>query len=116
MTWCVLYAGHHWLVIRTDADLLAADWIVRESGSGTRQGFDRACGLLPDLKLLLNYSIPKRLSVRLSLGGWCLSNIALKEPLQRGSVISLAAPQRDWHRQFILFCTSISITPVWKPG
>ena len=37
-----------------DEDLLAADWIIREHGSGTRQAFDRAMtGILSNLKLRL---------------------------------------------------------------
>ena len=37
-----------------DHDLKAATWIVRESGSGTRQTFERGMhGILPDLNLLL---------------------------------------------------------------
>src|SRR5690606_40611058 len=38
----------------TDEDLVSADWILREAGSGTRQGFNRAVyGLLPQLKIRL---------------------------------------------------------------
>ena len=37
-----------------DLDLMAANWIVRETGSGTRQAFDRAMsGILSGLKLRL---------------------------------------------------------------
>lgn len=88
-----------------DEDLLAANWIVRESGSGTRQGFDRAMhGLLPDLNLQLELQHTEAIkrAVEAELGVGCLSNIALKDAFQRGSLVPLPAPQRDWHRQFYI--------------
>ncbi|BFM16807.1 LysR family transcriptional regulator [Maricurvus nonylphenolicus] len=89
----------------SDDDLVAADWIVRESGSGTRQGFDRAMhGLLPDLqlKLELQHTEAIKRAVEAELGVGCLSTIALKDAFKRGSLIPLPAPHRDWHRQFYI--------------
>lgn len=86
-----------------DDDLRAAKWIVRESGSGTRQAFDRAMsGLLPDIELLLELQhtegIKRAVEARLGIG--CLSLITLEEAFRRGSLVPLQAPQRNWHRKF----------------
>lgn len=91
----------------SDADLLAAQWILRESGSGTRQAFDRAMhGLLPDLdlRLELQHTEAIKRAVAANLGIGCLSAITLHETLARGSLVELRAPQRDWRRKlyFIL--------------
>jgi len=86
-----------------DRDLLAARWIVREAGSGTRQAFDRAMhGLLPDitLRLELQHTEAIKRAVEAGLGIGCLSRIALQDAFRRGSLVPLSAPQRDWHRKF----------------
>ncbi|MDX1491116.1 MAG: LysR substrate-binding domain-containing protein [Pseudohongiellaceae bacterium] len=86
-----------------DADLLNAQWIVREAGSGTRQAFDRAMhGLLPDLRLLLELQHTEAIkrAVEANLGIGCLSSIALQDAFNRGSLIQLNAPHRDWMRKF----------------
>ncbi|MFM1894980.1 MAG: hypothetical protein RLZZ385_54 [Pseudomonadota bacterium] len=86
-----------------DADLLAASWIVREKGSGTRQTFDRAMsGLLGnlDLRLELQHTEGIKRAVEAGLGIGCLSRITLEEAFRRGSLIPLSAPQRDWRRRF----------------
>lgn len=86
-----------------DEQLLSADWIVREQGSGTRQGFDRAMfGLLPELNLLLELQHTEAIkrAVEANLGIGCLSKIALAEPFARGSLVPLAIPHRDWRRHF----------------
>jgi DNA-binding transcriptional LysR family regulator len=87
----------------TDDDLLEADWIVREQGSGTRQAFDRSMfGLLPELNLLLELQHTEAIkrAVEANLGVGCLSKIALSESFARGSLVPLAVPHRDWHRHF----------------
>ena len=87
----------------SDADLVAARWVVREAGSGTRQAFDRAMhGLLPDLDLRLNLQHTEAIkrAVGAGLGIGCLSAIALRDAFARGSLIRLEAPQRDWTRKF----------------
>lgn len=90
-----------------DADLLAAQWIVREQGSGTRQAFDRGMsGILPhiDLRLELQHTEGIKRAVEAGLGIGCLSRITLQEAFQRGSLVPLQAPHRDWTRKlyFIL--------------
>lgn len=87
----------------TDEDLLAAKWIIRERGSGTRQTFERAmAGLLADLQieLELQHTEAIKRAVEAQLGIGCLSKVALKEAFARGSLIPLAVPQRNFKRRF----------------
>lgn len=87
----------------TEEDLLQAEWIVREQGSGTRQAFDRAMtGILPNLKLRLELQHTEGIkrAVEAGLGVGCLSSLTLQEAFKRGSLIPLAAPQRNWQRKF----------------
>ena len=87
----------------SDRDALAATWILRESGSGTRQTFDRAmAGLLSQINvgLELEHTEAIKRAVEADLGIGCLSRLALDDAFQRGSLIPLALPQRDFRRQF----------------
>lgn len=87
----------------TDDDLLAANWIVRESGSGTRQGFDRAMyGLLPDLTigLELQHTEAIKRAVRAGMGVSCLSRITLEDAFSQGTLVPLSVPHRDLQRAF----------------
>lgn len=87
----------------SDEDLLAARWIVRESGSGTRQAFDRGMqGILSalDLRLELQHTEGIKRAVEAGLGIGCLSKITLAEAFQRGSLVPLQAPHRNWTRKF----------------
>ena len=86
-----------------EEQLLAADWIVRERGSGTRQAFDRAMsGILPNLNLRLELQNTEGIkrAVEAGLGIGCLSRLTLEEAFKRGTLVPLAAPQRNWHRKF----------------
>ncbi len=87
----------------SDEDLLAARWIVRESGSGTRQAFDRGMqGILSalDLRLELQHTEGIKRAVEAGLGIGCLSKITLAEAFQRRSLVPLQAPHRNWTRKF----------------
>jgi len=87
----------------SDEDLLAARWIVRESGSGTRQAFDRGMqGILSalDLRLELQHTEGIKRAVEAGLGIGCLSKLTLAEAFQRGSLVPLQAPHRNWTRKF----------------
>ena len=87
--------------ILTDEDLVQVPWILREPGSGTRQAFDRAMyGLLPRLNILLELQHTEGIkrAVESDLGISCLSKISLKDAFQRGSLVPLPVPQRDFHR------------------
>src|SRR5690606_18599681 len=86
-----------------DEALLAATWIVREQGSGTRQTFDRAMhGLLPRLNILLELQHTEAIkrAVEAGLGIGCLSRVTLAEAFRRGSLVPLTVPGRDFRRQF----------------
>lgn len=88
-----------------DEDLLRLPWIVRESGSGTRQAFDRAMhGILPDLhiELELQHTEGIKRAVESGLGVGCLSGIALHDAFSRGSLVPLAVPGRDFRREWYL--------------
>lgn len=85
-----------------DRDLLQLDWIVRESGSGTRQTFERAMhGLLPELRIVLELQHTEGIkrAVEAGLGVGCLSRISLVEAFARGSLVPLQVPGRDFSRQ-----------------
>lgn len=86
-----------------DAELVAATWILRETGSGTRQTFDRGMhGLLTELDVLLELQHTEAIkrAVEAGLGISCLSRIALQDAFRRGSLVALATPQRDFRRRF----------------
>jgi len=86
-----------------DEDLLKAQWIVREKGSGTRQAFDRAMsGILPDLNLRLELQHTEGIkrAVEAGLGIGCLSKIALEDAFKRGTLVPLDAMHRNWNRKF----------------
>ena len=87
----------------SDHDLLKAQWIVREPGSGTRQAFDRAMsGLLSNIELLLELQHTEGIkrAVEANLGVGCLSTITLEDAFARESLVPLQAPQRNWQRKF----------------
>ena len=87
----------------TDRDLREAHWIVRESGSGTRQTFERGLhGLVPelDLALELEHTEAIKRAVEAGLGISCLSRVCLREAFRRGSLVELPVPHRDFSRDF----------------
>lgn len=87
----------------TDADLLAADWIVRERGSGTRQAFERAMhGLLPRLRIALELQQTEVIqrAVESGLGLGCLSRLVVADAVRHGRLRLVRVPGRDFRRQF----------------
>lgn len=94
------YAKHQSL---SDADLLAATWILREPGSGTRQTFDRAMhGLLTELEpgLELEHTEAIKRAVEANLGLGCLSRVTVNDEFKRGSLLPLQVPHRNFKRRF----------------
>ncbi|MFV0476578.1 MAG: LysR family transcriptional regulator [Parahaliea sp.] len=88
-----------------DSDLLAAQWILRESGSGTRQTFERAmAGIFPELNVTiqLQHTEAIKRAVEAGLGMGCLSRISLVEAFARGALVPLSVPSRDFRRQLYL--------------
>lgn len=96
------WAGKPWL---TDDDLVRADWILRENGSGTRQAFDRAMhGLLPQFRapLELQHTEAIKRAVESGMGLGCVSRLCLEEAFARGTLVPLPVPERPMNRQFYL--------------
>jgi len=86
-----------------DDDLRNATWILRETGSGTRQTFERAMhGLIPELNIMLELQHTEAIkrAVEAGLGIGCISRVALREAFNRGSLIPLKVPHRDFRRHF----------------
>jgi DNA-binding transcriptional LysR family regulator len=99
--------GHPFAKKRTlsDADLISASWIVRESGSGTRQAFDRAMnGILSELQIALELQHTEAIksAVQAGLGVGCMSRVALEEAFQHQVLVPCSVPQRDFRRAFYL--------------
>jgi len=87
----------------SDADLLAQKWILRESGSGTRQAFERAFhGLLPQLTIALELQHTEAIkrAVEANLGIGCLSAITLEEAVRHQRLVKLELPEKDFRRHF----------------
>ncbi len=85
-------------------DLIEATWILRETGSGTRQIFERGMGsLYPQLKVVLELEHTEAIkrAVEANMGISCLSKIALKDAFARGSLVALNSPQ-DFKRKLYL--------------
>jgi len=88
-----------------DGMLRSALWVLRESGSGTRQAFEHAMhGLISSLNITmeLEHTEAIKRAVECEIGISCLSRITLQDALARGSLIELAAPHRDFKRQLYL--------------
>lgn len=79
----------------TPAELAEAPWILRESGSGTRRVFERAClqaGFVPRARLELEQPEAIRQCVRVGLGLSCLSRLDLEESFASGALVPLSTP------------------------
>jgi len=89
----------------TDRQLMAASWILRENGSGTRQAFNRAMrGLLPEMNIALELQHTEAIkrAVQENLGVGCLSLMTLEDELQSGRLVRINTPERDLHRRLYL--------------
>ena len=87
----------------TDADIVAARWILREPESGARHTFNNALtGLMPKLDIYLqfkhNEAIKKAVEAGLGIG--CLSEIVLQNNFKSGELVPLTLPKRDMTRTF----------------
>jgi DNA-binding transcriptional LysR family regulator len=86
-----------------DDDLRGAVWIVRETGSGTRQAFEQAMrGILSELQIALELQHTEAIksAVESGLGVGCVSRLALTDAFQRGALVPCRVPSRDFRRQF----------------
>lgn len=89
----------------TDTQLKKAHWVLRESGSGTRQAFDHAMhGILSQLHIAmeLEHTEAIKRAVECNIGIGCLSRITLSEAFRRKSLVALNVPQRDFTRSLYL--------------
>lgn len=88
-----------------DDDVQSAKWILRETGSGTRQTFDRAMhDLLPQLNILLELQHTEGIkrAVEAGMGLGCLSKVTLVDAFKRGSLVPLTLKDRNLKRMFYL--------------
>ncbi|MBT8139252.1 MAG: LysR family transcriptional regulator [Gammaproteobacteria bacterium] len=86
-----------------EKDLVSAQWILRERGSGTRQTFDRAMqGLQNRINIFLELEHTEAIkqAVAGAAGLGCLSKIALQDEIASGKFVALATPGLDMHRKF----------------
>lgn len=87
----------------TIALVLEECWIVRESGSGTRQTLDRALSQWRNqlkIRLELEHTEAIMHAVQAGLGIGCVSRLALKESFRRGSLVELKLKEIDLRRKF----------------
>ena len=102
----VFCAPTHPLASRTSVnleDLVAAQWIVREPGSGTRETLDQALqshAVAISVRLELEHTEAIKRAVEFGLGIGCISRLALREAFRRGSLVPLATPTLDLSRHF----------------
>jgi DNA-binding transcriptional LysR family regulator len=85
----------------TDEDIQNYSWVLRESGSGTRQAFDRAMhGILSQIPIAieLQHTEAIKRAVGNGLGLGCLSRISVEDALERNELIELPVPHRDFER------------------
>ena len=84
-------------------EMASQDWILRESGSGTRETFDQALrhfnGELK-VRLELEHTEAIKRAVESGVGIGCISRLALREAFRRGSLVPVETPELDLRRQF----------------
>lgn len=110
------------------AELAEEQWIVRESGSGTRETLDQALHhhrLQCKVRLELEHTEAIKRAVEFGLGIGCISRLALREAFRRGSLVAIETPELDllrhfqflWHkrkfqtagmREFIALCRAMT--------
>lgn len=84
-------------------ELAWEDWILRETGSGTRETFEQALrhftGAL-NVRLELEHTEAIKRAVESGLGIGCISRLALREAFRRGSLVAVDTPGLDLKREF----------------
>jgi DNA-binding transcriptional LysR family regulator len=89
----------------TDKDILNCQWILREPGTAHRKTFDEAMhGLLVDLDIRLQLPQNEAIknAVKAGLGIGCLSQLAVADDLERGSLVELTLKKRPMNRHFYI--------------
>jgi DNA-binding transcriptional LysR family regulator len=107
----------------TRAELLTAEWILREPGSGTRSRFEETLGAKLNSIFELGHTEAIKQAVQAGLGVSCLSKTTVMEALRKKQLIEIKAPflklTRDFYfilhkekykttlaKEFIKFCQS----------
>jgi DNA-binding transcriptional LysR family regulator len=78
-------------------------WIVRESGSGTRQTLDHALGKRRSamkIRLELEHTEAIKRAVEAGLGIGCVSRLALADSFRRGTLVEIRLRSIDLRRKF----------------
>ncbi len=102
----VFCAPHHPLAKQQQAgmdELINEAWILREQGSGTRLTFDQGMRHHTQpltVRLELEHTEAIKRAVESGLGIGCVSRLALRDALARGSLVALATPELDLRRRF----------------
>lgn len=102
----VFCAPEHPLAKRGEAsiaELCKEAWILREPGSGTRLTFDQAMRLHPtalNIRLELEHTEAIKRAVESGLGIGCISRLALRDAIRRGSLVAVETPELNLVRQF----------------
>jgi DNA-binding transcriptional LysR family regulator len=88
-----------------DRDILACHWIVREPGTAHRKTFDEAMhGLLVDLDIRLQLPQNEAIknAVKAGLGVGCLSELAIADEIEQGTLLALPLKRRPMNRHFYI--------------
>jgi len=89
----------------TTTELQAAQWILREQGSGTREIFSLATQktlMNPKVKLELGNSEAVKLAVKTGIGLGCLSQLAIQAELDAGTLVKIEDHDFDLTRNFFI--------------
>jgi DNA-binding transcriptional LysR family regulator len=89
----------------TNEDLIDAQWVLRELGSGTREVFSLATQSIlmnPQVKLELGNSEAVKLAVKTGLGLGCLSSLAIEAEILAGTLVKLECDFINLQRNFFL--------------
>lgn len=84
-------------------ELTREAWILREKGSGTRLTFDHAMRHHANelnIRLELEHTEAIKRAVESGLGIGCISRLALRDAIRRGSLVAVETPELDLTRQF----------------
>lgn len=83
--------------------LINEAWILREQGSGTRLTFDQGIRHHSQplrVRLELEHTEAIKRAVESGLGIGCVSRLALRDAVERGSLVMLNTPELDLRRRF----------------
>lgn len=83
-------------------DLYESKWILRESGSGTRERFVDAIGSKISPFLELGHTEAVKQAVRAGLGISCLSRVTVSDALRSGELVELKTPFLKLSRDFYI--------------